>query len=64
MCKRKELSYWNILFYLKNNCEAIIIETYDINKFNLTNFESRIQNLINLQLSRKNLNVFFLLLLL
>ena len=33
-----------------------------MNKFNLTKFESRIQNLINLQLSRKNLNVFFLLL--
>ena len=33
-----------------------------MNKFNLTKFEFRIQNLINLQMSRKNLNVFFLLL--
>ena len=31
-----------------------------INKFNLTQFEFRIQNLINLLVNRKKLNVFFL----
>ena len=38
------------------------IETYDMKKFNLTKFECRIQNVIDLQMSRKNLNVVFLLL--
>ena len=33
-----------------------------MDKFNLTQFECRIQNLINLLLNRKNLNIFFLLL--
>ena len=33
-----------------------------MNKFNLTQFDCRIQNLINSQVIRKNVNVFFLLL--
>ena len=54
----------------KNICEAIITITFpgkqtimkhDMNKFNLTQFECRIQNLINLLVNRKKLNVFFLL---
>ena len=53
----------------ENICEAIITITFprkqtiikhDMNKFNLTQFEWRIQNLINLMV--KKLNVFFLLL--
>ena len=52
-------------------CEATITITFpckqtimkhDMNKFNLTQFECRIQNLINLLVNRKKLNVFFLLL--
>ena len=35
---------------------------HDMNKFNLTQFECRIQNLINLLVNRKKLYVFFLLL--
>ena len=55
----------------ENICEATITITFpciqtimkhDMNKFNLTQFECRIQNLINLLVSRKKLNVFFLLL--
>ena len=55
----------------KKICEAIIKITFpgkqttmkhDMNKFNLTQFECRIQNLINLLVNRKKLNVFFLLL--
>ena len=51
-----------------NICEAIATITFpckqtimkhDINKFNLTQFECRIQNLINLLVSRKKLDVFF-----
>ena len=54
-----------------NICEAVIIITFpgkhtiikhDMDKFNLTQFECRIQNLINLLVNRKQLNVFFLLL--
>ena len=53
----------------ENICEAIITITFprkqtiikhDMNKFNLAQFECRIQNLINLMV--KKLNVFFLLL--
>ena len=52
-------------------CEAIITITFPwkqtimkhvMNKFNLTQFDCRIQNLINSQVIRKNVNVFFLLL--
>ena len=52
-------------------CEAIITITFpckqstmkhDMNKFNLTQFECGMQNLINLQVNWKNFNVFFLLL--
>ena len=54
--------------YNKNICEAITITfpgkqtimKHDMNKFNLTQFECRIQNLINLLVNRKKLNVFFL----
>ena len=55
----------------ENICEAIITITfpckqsimkYDMNKFNLTQFEHTIPNLINLLVNRKNLSVFFLLL--
>ena len=55
----------------ENMCEAIITITFpckqtrmkhDMNKFNLTQFECRIQNLINLLVNRKKLYVFFLLL--
>ena len=55
----------------ENICEATITITfpykqaimkYDMNKFNLIQFEWRIQNLINLLVTRKKLNVFFLLL--
>ena len=51
-----------------NICEAITTITFpckqtimmhDINKFNFTQFECRIQNLINLLVSRKKLDVFF-----
>ena len=35
---------------------------YDMYKFNLTQFECRIQNMINLLMNGKKLNVFFLLL--
>ena len=35
---------------------------HDMNKFNFTQFECRIQNLINLEVNRKKLNVFLLLL--
>ena len=53
----------------ENICEATITITFpckqtimkhDMNKFNLTQFECRIWNLINLQVNRKKLNVFFL----
>ena len=43
-------------------CKQTIMK-YDINKFNLTQFECRTRNLINLLVNRKKLNVFFLLLL-
>ena len=52
-------------------CEAIITITFpckqtiikhDMNKFNLTQFESRIQNLINSLVNRKKLNLCLLLL--
>ena len=55
----------------ENICEATITITFpckrtmikrDMDKFNLIRFECRIQNLINLLMNRKNLNVFFLLL--
>ena len=55
----------------QNICEAIItitfpfkqtIEKHDMNKCNLTQFECRIQNLMNLLVNRKKLNVFLLLL--
>ena len=54
----------------KNICEAITITfpgkqtimKHDMNKFNLTQFECRIQNLINLLVNRKKLNMFLLLL--
>ena len=51
-----------------NICEAITTITFPckqtimmhvINKFNFTQFECRIQNLINLLVSRKKLDVFF-----
>ena len=50
----------------KNICEAITITflgkqtimKHDMNKFNLTQFECRIQNIINLLVNRKKLNVF------
>ena len=54
----------------KNICEATItisflgkqtIMKHEMNKFNLTQFEFRIQNLINLLVNRKKINVFFLL---
>ena len=57
--------------YNKNICEAITITfpgkqtimKHDMNKFNLIQSdECRIQNLINLLVNRKKLNVFFLLL--
>ena len=35
---------------------------HDMNKFNLTQFKYRIQNLISLLVNRKKLNVFLLLL--
>ena len=35
---------------------------HDMNKFNLTQFECRIQNLINLLVNRKKVKVFLLLL--
>ena len=52
----------------ENICEATITITFpciqtimkhDMNKFNLTQFEYLIWNLINLQVNRKKLNVFF-----
>ena len=54
----------------ENICEAIITVTFlckqtmkhDMNKSNLTQFECRIQNLLNLQVNMINLSVFFLLL--
>ena len=54
--------------YNKNICEAITITfpgkqtimKHDMNKFNLTRSEYRIQNLINLLVNRKKLKVFFL----
>ena len=63
---------WNFVMNVncdcnKNICEAIITITFpvkqttmkhDMNKFNLTKFECRIQNLINLLVNRKLLNVF------
>ena len=54
-----------------NICEAIttitfpskqIIMKHDMNKFNLTQFECRIQNLVNLQVNRTKLSVSLLLL--
>ena len=53
----------------KNISEAIITITFpckqtimkhDMNRLNLTLFECRIQNLINLLVNRRKLNVFFL----
>ena len=55
---------------IKNICEAVITIIFPgkqtkmkhtNNKFNLTQFEYRIQNLINLLVNRKRLNVLFLL---
>ena len=54
----------------KNICEAITITfpgkqtimKHDMNKFNLTQFECRIQNLINLLVKRKKLHAFLTLL--
>ena len=55
----------------QNICEAIItiifpckqsIMKHDMNKLHLTQFELRIQNLINLLVNRKKLNVFLLIL--
>ena len=55
----------------ENICEATITITFpckqtimkhDVDKFNLTQFECRIRNLIDLLVNRKKLNVFFLLL--
>ena len=55
----------------ENICEATITITFpckqtmmkhDMDKFNLTQFECRIRNLINLPVNRKKLYVFFLLL--
>ena len=69
---------WNFVINVncngnENICEAIItitfpwkqtiLKQYDMNKFNLTQFKCRIQNLINLLVNRKKLNVLFLLLL-
>ena len=64
---------WNFVMNVncdcnKNICEAITITfpgkqtimKHDMNKFNLTQSECRIQNLINLLVNRKKLNVFFL----
>ena len=56
-----------IVIATKNICEAITITflgkqtimKHDMNKFNLTQFECRIQNLINLLVNRKKLNGFF-----
>ena len=51
-----------------NICETItfpskqIIMKHDMNKFHLTQFECRIQNLIKLQVNRTKLNVSLLLL--
>ena len=42
-------------------CKQTIMKL-DIHKFNLTQFKCRIQNIINLLVNRKKLNVFFLLL--
>ena len=51
----------------ENICEATITITFpckqtimkhDMNKFNLTQFECRIQNLINLLVNRKKLNAY------
>ena len=63
---------WNFVMNVncdcnKNICEAITITfpgkqtimKHDMNKFNLTQFECRIQNLINLLVNRKKLNGFF-----
>ena len=53
----------------ENICEATITITFpckqtimkhDVDKFNLTQFECRIYNLIKLLVNRKKLNVFFL----
>ena len=50
----------------KNICEAIVVITfpckqtimkYDMNKFNLTQFECRIQKPINLPVNKKKLNI-------
>ena len=55
----------------ENICEATITITFpciqtiikhDMDKFNLTQFEFRIQNLINLLVNRKKLNVSLMLL--
>ena len=67
---------WNFVMNVncnsnKNISEAIITVTFpckqtimkhDMNKLNLVQFECRIQNLFNLLVNRKNLNMFFLLL--
>ena len=53
----------------ENICEATITITFpckqtimkhNVDKFNLSQFEYRIRNLINLLVNRKKLNVFFL----
>ena len=63
---------WNFVINVncdcnKKICEALIIITFpgkqtimkhDMNKFNLTQFECRIQNLINLEVNRKKLMCF------
>ena len=63
---------WNFVINVncdcnKKICEALIIITFpgkqtimkhDMNKFNLTQFECKIQNLINLEVNRKKLMCF------
>ena len=65
-----KLCYEYQLWLQQKHGEAVItiifpdkqtIMKHAINKFNLTQFECRIQNLINLLVNRKKINVFFLL---
>ena len=68
---RKFLKHSNINGYsYQNFCEVTItinfpwkqtIMKHDMNKFNLTQFEWRIQNLINLLVNKKKLDAFLLL---
>ena len=63
---------WNFVINVNCDCNKYIrkaititfpgkqtIMKHDMNKFNLNQFECRIQNLINLLVNRKKLNVFF-----